>query len=173
MAGPDAAGPKRVHLLGRGRQTARDPSTPHHANDRRTSGRQETPLLLVRLYTPHRQGARPLATGGADRWEGAEVVDGRPGPRTRCLRDEANRTRRRMDIRNQPAAGGADLRLLPSCGAAAGGIAPNFGNSGHRLRATMNGRRSLPLVAWFSVARMSKPWASRRRQSSLCRKTLT
>lgn len=37
----------------------------------------------------------------------------------------------------------------------------DFGAPVYRLRATMNGRRSLPLVAWFSVARMSKPSASR------------
>ena len=42
-----------------------------------------------------------------------------------------------------------------------------------RLRARMKGRRSLPLDAWFSAVRISKPAALTRSRSSASRKTLT
>ncbi len=57
-------GPQRVHLLGRGRQTAGHPRAPHPPHPRRARGRHAPPLLLAGLQAPGAQRAVGAARRG-------------------------------------------------------------------------------------------------------------
>jgi len=65
LEGHHAAGPKRVHLLGRGCQTGDDPRTPYPPDSGGAGGRSASALLLARVQAPraHRQIATSASAG--------------------------------------------------------------------------------------------------------------